>query len=513
MNSIKQENTKQNSVQKLSNRNLLMFSLGTFGRDFVYCLFAANLINFILYTKQLTEVQFGAVTAIIIGARLFDAFNDPIMGGIVENTRTKWGKFKPWQLIGSITTGIVIIALFTNDYQGSSFVWFLGIIYFLFSITFTMNDISYWGMLPSLSSNEHDRSKLTAVAQIVAGAGGALAGVAIPAFTIGNFAIGGNAITGYKVISIVAVLLMIAFQMFTILGVKEKPLEPILEKKDKLTLKQMFTTLAKNDQLMWITIITLLFCIGTGVIDGGLNTTYIYFEFGYEGLLTTFFGILFGVFSGAFTATYPWIEKKFSRTKLIYATGIALIVGYMLMLIFGLILPSGAPNTAAWYTKFIVMASINGIVGFGRGFYMIMIISIANTVEYNEYKFGKREEGLIFSLRPFTAKLSSAISQGLVTVVYIVAGVLTYTNKISALENEAAQNIISEEVKTGKIKDIISTVSADAKKMLLVCMCLICMSIMAVALLIYKKKFTLDEATYSNILRELEARREQEEDS
>ena len=480
MNSTKQENAVPNSTQKLSNRNLLMFSLGTFGRDFVYGLFAANLINFILYTKQLTPAQFGAVTAIIIGA---------------------------------ITTGIVIIALFTNDSQGSSFVWFLGIMYFLFSITFTMNDISYWGMLPSLSSNESDRSKLTAVSQIVAGAGGGLAGVAIPAFTVGDFAIGGSAVTGYKVIAIVSVLVMIAFQMFTILGVKEKPLEPILEKKDKLTIKQMFAALAKNDQLMWITIVTLLFCIATGIVDGGLNTAYVYFEFGYQGLLTTLFGILFGAAAGIFTATYPWIEKKFSRTKLVYATGFAVIAGYALLLIFGLALPSGAPQTSAWYTKFIIMAAINGVVGFGRGFYMIMIISIANTVEYNEYKWGKREEGLIFSLRPFTAKLSSAISQGLVTLVYIVAGVLVYTNQISDLENDAARGIVTGEVKAERIGEIISSVSKNAKNALLICMCLSCIAITSVALLIYKKKFILDETTYSSILKELESRRTEEENN
>ncbi len=506
-----QDKAVTSSAQKLSNRNLLMFSLGTFGRDFVYCLFAMNLINFILFTKQLTEAQFGAITFIIIGARLFDAFNDPIMGGIVENTRSKWGKFKPWQLIGSISTGAVIIALFNSELQGTSFIWFLGVIYFLFSITFTMNDISYWGMLPSLSSNEHDRSKLTAVAQLVAGAGGALAGVAIPAFTIGGLAIGGSAVMGYKVISIVSVVLMIAFQMFTILGVKEQPLQPISQKKDRLTIKQMFTTLAKNDQLMWITVITLMFCIGTGVIDGGLNTTYVYFEFGYEGLLITLFGIVFAVVSGVFTATYPLLEKKFSRDKMVYSTGVSLIAGYMLMMILGLVLPSGAPYSTAWYIKFVAMGLANGVVGFGRGFYMIMVISIANTVEYNEYKYGKREEGLIFSLRPFTAKLSSAIAQGLVTVVYLTAGVLTYTNSISQLENEAAQKLIAEDVKISRINDIISNVSVTSKNIILICMCVMCMIIMAVALLIYKKKFILDDATYSKILKELEVRRSQGE--
>ena len=80
-------------------RNLFMFPLGTLGRDFLYHFFNSYLLTFILLTKSLTDAQFASITIIIICARIFDALNDPIMGGMVENTRTKWGKYKPWQLI------------------------------------------------------------------------------------------------------------------------------------------------------------------------------------------------------------------------------------------------------------------------------------------------------------------------------------------------------------------------------------------------------------------------------
>lgn len=137
------------SEDRLSVRNLLMFSLGTVGRDFLYCLFNSYLLTYILFTKQLTDAQFASVSIIIIVARIFDAFNDPLMGGIVENTHTKFGKFKPWMTIGALLTAVVVIAVFSTSLQGWGFIGFLAVVYFLFSITFTMNDISYWGMLPS----------------------------------------------------------------------------------------------------------------------------------------------------------------------------------------------------------------------------------------------------------------------------------------------------------------------------------------------------------------------------
>ena len=108
------------------------------------------------------------------------------------------GKFKPWQFVGALLTGIVVIVLFTTNLQGSAFVGLLGGMYFMFSITFTMNDISYWGMMPSLTSDEHERSKLMSAAQLVASAGGGLAGFLIPVLTIGAFAIKGSAMRAIK---------------------------------------------------------------------------------------------------------------------------------------------------------------------------------------------------------------------------------------------------------------------------------------------------------------------------
>ena len=77
-------------------KNLIFYPLGTVGRDMVYALISSYLLTFVLFTRSLTKAQLGAITAIMVFARVFDALNDPIMGNIIESTRTKWGKFKPW---------------------------------------------------------------------------------------------------------------------------------------------------------------------------------------------------------------------------------------------------------------------------------------------------------------------------------------------------------------------------------------------------------------------------------
>lgn len=494
-------------LKKPFTKNMLMFSLGTIGRDFLYFLFNSFLMTFILFTKTTDNKMLMVVGAIIVVARIFDALNDPIMGGIVENTRTKWGKYKPWQLLGAVLTGAVIISVFCVKLDGWSYIGFLAFAYLMFSITFTMNDISYWGMLPSLTSDEHERNKLTSCAQLLASAGIGLASLLIPLFTTGSLAKWG-APTGYKVIGIISAVLMVLFQLFTILGVKEKPLPPIKpDKSDKLTLKKMFQTIAKNDQLLWCALIMLIFSIGTGVVGGGLLTMYVYFEFGYEGGYTLLIGLGYGIISTLFTATYPWLSKKFGRNKILYSAGIATIFGFALMLIFALAIPTGAPKSSEWFAKFILIAVAYTFIGYGAGFYMIMVINMANTVEYNEWKYGQRNESLIFSLRPFTAKLSSALTQALVIGVYAVASITTYTNAISDIENEASKNLITNKVKMEKITEIINKVSLQDRQILVSCMCIIPIVFMIVALILYKKKCTLSETRLAEMVRETEARK------
>ena len=131
--------------EKTLKRNLITYPLGTMGRDAVYALINSYLLTFVLFTHALNAAQLTAITGIMIAARVFDALNDPIMGNIIERTRTKYGKFKPWLVAGALSTSVVIYLMFNVQLQGWKFVAFFGVMYFAFSITYTMNDISTGG--------------------------------------------------------------------------------------------------------------------------------------------------------------------------------------------------------------------------------------------------------------------------------------------------------------------------------------------------------------------------------
>ena len=484
---------------KTRKKNLIMFPLGTVGRDMVYFLFTSCIMTFVLFTRDLTNAQFGAITAIVVAARIFDALNDPIMGNIIERTRTRWGKFKPWLVIGIISTSVVVYLAFNTDLQGWSFVWFFGVIYFLYSIAYTMHDISYWGMVPALSSDANARNQFASRATLFAGIGGTLASVLIPMFTIGDKAIGGSTTTAYGVISLIICIIAPLFLCFTIFGVREKR-----EYNDAppVSLKKIWTTIIGNDQLLWISFIFLLQQIGNGLIVGGIGSTYIYFDFGYNGGLFSLFTIVGMSVTAFLMIFYPAISRKLPRKKFMSVLLAISLVGYALMLIAGLAMPAEMP-------KFWVITVGYMLSNFGQyGFYLVMMISIINTVEYNEYKSGDRDEAIIASLRPFLTKMSSALIVLITNVAYMIFGVTKYTNKISDLENACARNLITEQDKISSIGSVINGIEPGKPLALLICMVVIPCVLMLLSYILYKNHYKLDEEEYERICGELDARKQ-----
>ena len=251
-------------------KNLIMFPLGTVGRDMMYNLFSAQLLTFVMFTRFLTSAQLAAITAIMFAARVFDALNDPVMGNIIERTRSRYGKFKPWLVLGILPTSVVIYAMFNTKLQGWSFVWFFGAMYFAYSITYTMHDISYWGMVPALSSDADARNQFTSRATLFAGIGSTLASILIPMLTAGQNAIGGSASVAYGVIALVVAILGPLFLAFTVFGAQERR-DDMREAAPPISFKKIFSTIFNNDQLRWIVLIFLIQQIGLNLVLGGIG--------------------------------------------------------------------------------------------------------------------------------------------------------------------------------------------------------------------------------------------------
>ncbi len=426
---------------KLSKRTKWSYSLGGIGRDMTYALVSTFLMTYVQYGVGPTVAQYSVIGIILIVGRFWDAINDPIMGAIIENTKSRWGKFKPWILIGAVLTGIVIVLMFNWvrwvpwAKDGWNYVIFFGITYFLWEIAFTMNDISYWSMLPSLSKNEKERNSITTLAVVFAGVGAFAANAGI------NFITVGNAIKGYGMVAIIIALFLIGCQVLTVFGVKQ-PVQTTGEinevtetveakkKEEKVTFKKMLLVIKNNDQLLWIILAMLFYNIGSGILVA-LGYNFIYMELGYDGFLAMVFVATFGVTTIGVQVFYSELVKKFGRKRLLFYSLIMIAFGYLFLL---------AAGNVPFLPLNIITVCLFGIFAFGGQaiFYMILTVNIANTVEYNEYRTNERNEAVIFSLRPLMVKFASALQQGITILVLTVTGIYALSQNVNFLEHQKA---------------------------------------------------------------------------
>lgn len=489
---------------RLSKRNLWTFTLASIGRDTAAGLFSSYLLTFVLYTKNLTDAQFTLISMGLVFARIFDGFNDPLMGNVLEVTRTRWGKFKPWILIGMLGSSIIFFFSFNNNIQGWPYAIFFILIFLIYDLFFTMNDIGYWGMIPALATRKEDRDRLTSRTVLFAGIGGALVGLIVPTFTAGDLTIGGSAVTAYRVIAIIFIAMFVGGQIITLVGVKEKPLPPKGQGTvDKVGLKPIINTIKNNDQLMWSLVIFLVSSVGRDLVVGGLGINYIFFEFGYNGFLFTIFSALGAAATGVVMLFFTSISKKFNRNQLMRFATFSVVGGSALMLLVGLLVPA-----SAGMIKFAALVFSNIFVFGGQYiYYLIVMVCIANTVEYNEWKTGTRAEGIIFSARPFITKVSWAIVNLMVLIIFLLTGVRKYTNQIADLENAADAGRIDAAAKSSLIEGILAQIPSGKNYALLACMTIIPAALGIVSYVLYQKKFTITEERYEEILVELKERR------
>jgi melibiose permease/lactose/raffinose/galactose permease len=405
--------------KKLLTRNKWAYSVSGIGRDMIYSLVATFFITYIQFALELTAEQFGVVGILLVIGRIWDGVNDPIMGGIVDNTRSRWGKFKPWIMSGAILTGIAVILMFNYRPEGWGFVVFFGVIYFFWEIAFTLNDIPYWSLLPNLAKNKKSRDEITMMVVVFAAVGAFFANAVVSFFTVGN------ALQGYRIISITFVIFFLACTCLTVFGVKE-PVKANAEKEEKVSIKQMFSAIKNNDQLLWSALALMFYTVGSNLLVA-LGYNFFYLELGYNGTMVLIFVATFGVTTILIQSFYAKIAAKFKRRSLMKLSIIIIAVGYLFFFLQGY-LPFLPVN--------LITVCIFGALVFGGQaiFYMITIVNMTNTIEYNEFKTGKRNEAIMFSLRPFVTKLASALQQGVVTVVLILSGIYVLSQNVSQLE-------------------------------------------------------------------------------
>ena len=412
--------------EKDFNRNKWLFSIGGIGRDMLYCLVSTYFLQYVQFGLTLTAAQFTVLYLLIgIAGRIWDGINDPMMGAIIDGSHLKWGKFKPWIFFGAILDAIFTVAMFnirpTGAFAGWAYIGVIFAVYLLWEAAFTMNDIGYWSMIPSLSRTKERRDKITTLTIFFAGLGTIIMTAMV------TYLAPGNLLQAYSIFSIIACVAVIGLQTMTSFGVKEMPREESEVAEEKISFKRMVKTIFSNKQLLWMALALLCSTIASGTLLSLVYNLY-YLEVGYDGNVI-FFIVIYAVANTAMQLIYPMMSKKLGRKKIQLISLIVMTFGYV-----GLIL-------AGWFPFFplnLITLCIFGLpvfVGY-TWFYTATLVNISNCVEYNEYTTGSRNEAVVSTVRPLIVKFGDAFKYAIVTLTLVISGIYALSQNVSQLESQ-----------------------------------------------------------------------------
>lgn len=382
----------------ISYKTKFSYGIGALGKDFAVSIVYVYLM---FYYTDVAGVSAAFVGTLFLLARAIDAITDPIMGMIVDNTRTRFGKFRPWIVIGTLLNAGCLLAVFSaHQFTGTSLLVFAACTYILWSITYTIMDIPYWSMIPALSSERREREKLVVWPRLFASFAWMLMGAyGLQAIGIlGEDSLGDSSqADGFFNLTILITIFFIISAIVTAVNVKEKV--EVKQNSNKFSLKDIVHVIGSNDQLKALIGAVLSFNIAIHLI-GGFAIYYFSYAIGHEDLFPVFM-LASGIAEMTGVFLFPHIANALPRkyTWLI-ACGFPVICCIVLAL------------AAAFSPENLILTGLAGAAlkfGFGlaNGLATVML---ADVVDYGEYKSGRRSESIIFSVQTMLVKFAGAFA-------------------------------------------------------------------------------------------------------
>lgn len=467
---------KDKDQGKMSLGARLAYSFGAFGNDSFYGLLSGYLIMFI--TSHLFNTGNAAedarmismVTLIIMVLRIVELFIDPFIGNAIDRTKTRWGHFRPWVVVGGSVSAVILLILFTNLgglYQKNAILYMIvfAVLYITMDIFYSFKDVVFWSMLPSLTTNSREREKTATYARVGSTIGGGLVGILVmPAviyFSARPTSTGDD--RGWFIFA--AIICSIAFVSAWCVGLFTREVNSDIRKnkKDTKGIIGIFKALSGNDQLMWVALAYLFYGVAIN-ITGSLEVYYFTYIMGMPKAFSIFSTI--NVFLGIIaTSLFPLLSKKMSRKALFTSCLAVMLCGMGLFAVAGSNLP------------LVLLAA--SIFGFPQPMvFLIVLMVITDSVEYGQLKLGHRDESLALSVRPLIDKFGGAVSNGVVGQIAIMAGMTTGATA--------------------------SSITAAGKLNFKIMMFAVPAVMLVIAILIFASKVILSEKKHAEIVAELE---------
>lgn len=454
----------------------IAYACGTFGHDVFYAMIGTYFMIFVTSNLFNSDNQtndaymIGIVTTIILVLRIAELFVDPFIGNIIDKTKTRWGRFKPWVLGGAVVAAVTLAMLFT-DFGGLTvsnptlYLIIFAIVYFIMDIFYSAKDVAIWSMIPALSFDSHEREVTATIARIGSVFGAQMVTVIVMPVVL-YFSVNQNGgagdPTGWFAFACIGGGIATLGAIILGLGTHEQE-NALRENKEETSAKDVMKVLTRNDQLLWMAIAYLVYGIGINIVNNFNLYYFIYVigdatKFSILGVINTVIGLLA-------VAAFPILTTKFSRRKLFFSS-IAVMTAALVLYAM-----SGTNVTLA-----LVAA---GIFTLPQALiFLVVLMTITDSVEYGQLKLGHRDEAVCLCVRPLVDKFAGAVSSGIIGLAAIWVGM---TGGASA-----------------------SGLTADNMMRLQIVMFAAPIVLMVVGALIYRAKVTLTEQEHARIVEELE---------
>ena len=463
-----------NNGNKLMQR--ISYACGTFGHDIFYMMVSTYFIMFITSNLFNTEDQshneymIGIIMTVILVIRVAELFIDPFIGNTIDKTNTRWGRFKPWVIVGGFVAALSLAILFT-DLGGLTtsnpllYLIIFAILYLVMDIFYSAKDVAIWSMVPAMSFDSKEREITATFARIGSVFGAQLVTVMVIPIVLffskdANGGVGDA--NGWLAFALIGGGVSLLGAVILGLGTKEQA-SALRENKKETTFKEVFSILGKNDQLMWIAITFLIFCFGQDLVNS-FQMYYFAYILG-DSTYLSFLGIINVIIGLLAVALFPVLTTKFKRRNLFFYSIVIMIVALIIYAFAG--------------TNSVLVLIAAGLFNLPQPLvFLVVLMTITDTVEYGQLKIGHRDESLILSIRPLVNKLSGAVTSAIVGFTAVWVG----------MSGKATADSIT-----------------DSNKMMFeLIMFAVPIVFMLIATLLYKTKVTLTEEKHAEIVKELE---------
>lgn len=406
----------------------LGYGVGAVGLDLSYGMFYTFLAKYLTDVLGLKASFLLVLTPL---ARLWDGINDPMMGTIVDNTRTKMGKFRPWILTGALLNSVVLVLLFSNPFKlsGIALCVYVAVFYVGWGMTNTLADIPFWSMVPSFTSDPQERTLLSTVARAFSGIGQGIVSMGAPILmtAVSTTTVAGVKVhdeKSYMVAAIVCSVFLIFFASVCVGSTKEKVNTAPGE---KFSLKRTFEIVKSNDQLLVFMLFAMISNAGW-YLSSGVAAYFFDVVVGdptQQSLFSTFNAV--GAVVGLLV--FPFLQKMFSKRKA-YQISLALAAAGF-----------GGMTVMAFAGQIFLMDLCYFIAGLGcASMFTAQTVFLADIVDYGEIKLGFRAESITFSMKGFLQKMAYTLQT---IILFVSLGLSKYDGQLHSENSQLAKTSIT----------------------------------------------------------------------